>query len=204
MTGEDAVERSSKSKPYMEGKKKAEALRIEGIPKGLMGYTAVGKPAFSTREIASLWLLQRMIQRPDGPHGSGWHGRALVREIREATKLTIPGTGEVYEGYNISDGVCFGLLREWLDAGIVEVADKQKAGYGKMQISYKVTEKGKQFYQQLRKDMRVYVAGASLLMNRLHADVYGFDVWAAPARADELSYLEALDVPMPRPQNEQS
>lgn len=192
-------QRSPNSRPYLESKKQASALRNEGIPKGLMGYTSTGRPAFSTREIASLWMLQRLVSLPDGPRGNGWHGRALIREIREATRLTIPATGEEYPGYMISDGVCFGLLNEWLDAGVVEVADTKPVGFGKTQVNYRITEEGKRFYEQLRRSLHIYVAGASLLLNRLHADVYGSDVWSTPVRADEGGYTAAVDESMPLP-----
>jgi DNA-binding PadR family transcriptional regulator len=131
------------------------------LPKGVV-------PGFSTKAMADLWLLQILKDNPVNEEGEVWYGKSLVKRIRQNT--VIEG---IYDGYQVSEGIVFGLISQWLDAGIVEGEEARVPGARRPAILIKITPLGVQYLEDLKKTHERNVKGAVLVMNRLYADLYG-------------------------------
>jgi DNA-binding PadR family transcriptional regulator len=141
------------------------------VPKGLLGYD--GKtPSFSTKEMVTLWLLQIMAD------GEPWYGKALIEEIRQRTKC------EGFGGYSPSNGVVFGLLKQWNQAGMVrpceQAADRSP---GRRPSRYLISDEGRTCLELMKGLHCSQVAAGAHIFGRLWLDLYGRP---APTRSSNM------------------
>lgn len=162
------------------------------IPKGMMGY-AGSVPNFSAKNIAELWILQTLKNSEKDPSGEIWYGKSLMRQIRKNTE--IPDT---FKGYNISEGIIFGLMKEWLETGIIEAVESRLVSGAKRESNMiKITQKGIEYLDQIKREHQANVVGAAMIMNRLHFDLFGVGLLAAPDATTRLGDGELPAVVMP-------